>query len=144
MMDEFPVVVRVPVQWADMDAYGHVNNTVFLRFFETARIAYLERCGLVESMTEHGIGAILHSTYCRFRKPIVFPDEVLVGARVIDTRPDRFTHQYRVYSTSQDAVAAEGEGIIVSYNYHDNVKVELPERVRTAIKAIESRSATGD
>ena len=42
-LDDFAVTVRIPVQWGEMDAYGHVNNTVFFRYFESARVEYLER-----------------------------------------------------------------------------------------------------
>lgn len=40
MIAQYPVVVEVPVAWGEMDAYGHVNNIVYFRYFETARIAY--------------------------------------------------------------------------------------------------------
>lgn len=66
----FPVVVTLPVQWGEMDAYGHVNNTVFFRYFETARIAYLERCGFTRTWETARVGAILHSTHCRFRQAL--------------------------------------------------------------------------
>lgn len=139
-MKDFPVIVRIPVQWGDMDAYGHVNNTVFFRYFEVARIAYLERCGLAQSRLTTGIGAILHSTSCRFRRPLQFPDEVVVGARVTDLSTDRFTHEYRVFSTTQEAVAAEGTGIIVAFNYQTGAKTELPTDVRLLISALEERT----
>ena len=43
----FPIVIELPVQWGEMDAYGHVNNTVLFRYFESARMAYFERCGFI-------------------------------------------------------------------------------------------------
>ncbi len=56
---EFPVVLAIPVAWGDMDAMGHVNNTVYLRYFESARIAYFERVGFLEEMASSGVGPIL-------------------------------------------------------------------------------------
>jgi acyl-CoA thioester hydrolase len=93
LLSGFPVIVEVPVAWGDMDAFGHVNNTMFFRYFETARIAFLDRIGF---RGENGIGPILASTQCRFRRPLAFPDTVLVGARVSETTDDRFTHEYRL------------------------------------------------
>ena len=83
-LSAFPVVVEIPVQWGEMDAYGHVNNTVIFRFFESARIAFLERCRFIAAYDELKIGAILHSTDCRFRQPLYYPDTVLVGARAME------------------------------------------------------------
>ncbi len=138
LVAEFPVVVTLPVQWGEMDAYGHVNNTVFFRYFETARIAYLDRCGFLESFDRDRIGAILHSTDCRFRLPLRHPDTVLVGGRAIEVEDDRFTMQYRVISTHQGAVAAEGTGIIVSFNYETGEKTPLPEAIRARIDRMEA------
>ena len=137
----YPVVIQIPVQWGDMDAYGHVNNTVYFRFFESARIAYLERCGFVQSYERARIGAILHSTSCRFRRPLTHPDEIQVGGRVTDMGADRFTMAYRIVSGAQGAVAADGTGLIVSFDYRKETKVPLPEDVRAGIERLE-RNAT--
>ena len=53
----FPVILELPVQWGEMDAYGHVNNTVFFRYFESARMEYLRKCGFAESHERDRIGA---------------------------------------------------------------------------------------
>jgi acyl-CoA thioester hydrolase len=133
----FPVIVALPVQWGEMDAYGHVNNAVFFRYFETARIAYLERCGLVEAYERDRVGAILHSTECRYVRPLYYPDTVLVGARVDGAGEDRFTMRYRLVSLSQDEVSAEASALIVSFDYLAKRKAPLPERVRRLIEELE-------
>jgi len=121
------------VHWGEMDAYGHLNNTVFFRYFETARIAFLERCGMLASYERDHIGAILHSTECRFRRPLFHPDDLLVGARTLAVGDDRFTMGYRIVSLGQDAVAADGSGIIVAYDYAAGRKVALPDAIRAAV-----------
>lgn len=138
-LEGFPVVVRIPVQWGEMDAYDHVNNTVFFRYFESARVRYLERCGFVESRERQGVGAILHSTDCRFLRPLVYPDTVLVGARAAEVSEDRFEMEYRIVSLDQDAVAAHGRGLVVSFDYGAGEKAPLPEAVRRGIDRLEER-----
>jgi len=133
---DFPVVIRALVHWGEMDAYGHVNNTVFFRFFETARMAYLDRCGFLATYQRNRIGAILHSTDCRFRRPLFHPDDVLVGARALDVRDDRFTMGYRVVSLAQQATVADGTAVIVAYDYGAGRKTVLPEEVREAVLRI--------
>ncbi len=133
LLDDFPVVVEVAVRWADMDAFGHVNNTLVFRYFESARIVYLERCGFERSYEETRIGPILHSTSCRFRRQLFYPDTILVGARTIELHEDRFMTEYRALSASQDAVASEGSSIVVSYDYNEARKAPIPETVRALI-----------
>jgi acyl-CoA thioester hydrolase len=137
---EFPVTIEVMVSWGEMDAMGHVNNIVYFRYFESARIAYFERVGFLDAMRATGVGPILASTHCRFRIPLTYPDRVLVGASASELKDDRFVMRYRVVSESKNAVAAEGDGLIVSYDYRNERKAPLPPAVRTEIEALESRS----
>jgi acyl-CoA thioester hydrolase len=138
LLEGFPVVVELPVFWGDMDYFRHVNNIVFFRYFESARIEYLERIGFRQEAQADGAGPILHSTQARFRRPLTWPDTVLVGARTVDVGEDRFTQEYRLVSRAQGEVAAEGGGILVAFDYAANRKVPLPVRVRAAIQALES------
>jgi acyl-CoA thioester hydrolase len=133
----FPVILELPVQWGEMDAYGHVNNTVFFRYFESARMEYLKKCGFVESHERHRIGAILHSTAARFRQPLFFPDTVQIGASASDISDDRFTMNYTVVSLTREVIVAEGSGIIVSFDYSAGKKAVLPAQVQAGIASIE-------
>ena len=142
LLATYPVALGIPVQWGELDAYGHINNTLFFRWFESARIEYLIRSGMVETMERDQIGAILHSTGCRFRRPVFFPDTIEVGGRATDVGHDRFTMEYLVVSREQDAVVGEGTAIIVCYDYAAHAKAPLPDDVRRGIAALEQ--AVGD
>jgi acyl-CoA thioester hydrolase len=143
LLDGFPVVVSLPVQWNEMDAYGHVNNTVYFRYFEAARIEYLERIGIREVTPEQPTGVILHSTSARFRLPVRYPDQVRVGARTVELLDDRFRMEYRVVSEAAGATAAEGWGVVVCFDYAGQRKAALPEAVRHAIQALDDCPAPG-
>ncbi len=134
---DFPVVERLPVAWGDMDAFQHVNNVVYLRWFETARIAYFRAAGWEKAARLGGVGPILARTSCVFRVPLQFPDTIWVGARVEDMGDDRFTMIYRVVSESKGAIAAEGDGRIVSFDYTRQAKAPIPDDVRAAIVKLE-------
>ena len=134
----FPVTVDLPVAWGDMDYFRHVNNIVFFRYFESARIEYLERIGFRELTAGQSVGPILASTACRFRRPVTWPDTVAVGARVTEVEEDRFSMEYRLVSRARGEVAAEGTGVLVSFDYEAQRKVPLPEGVRRAIEEMES------
>jgi len=128
--------VEFPLHWGEMDALGHVNNIVYFRYFETARISYFERTGIQHSGDVH-IGPILASTSCRFRRPLAFPDRIHVGAKVTEIGADRFTMEYAVTSERLDAIAATGEGIVVSFDYRAGRKHPLPETWRERMIALD-------
>lgn len=130
---DYPVRVEISVRWGDMDAFGHVNNTLFFRYLESARIAYLDA---IDFRNSRGVGPILAETRCRFLKPLAYPDRVRVGARATRIEEDRFTHEYLVVSERLEAVVAVGEGLIVSYDYERGVKAPLPADVRARIEAL--------
>lgn len=140
LLGHLPVVVRIPVQWGEMDAYGHVNNTVFFRYFESARVEFLERCGFLQSYEQDRIGAILHSTHCRFRRPLFYPDTAVIGTGAEEILHDRFHMRYEVVSLSSGERVAEGSGIVVSYDYEGHRIAAIPDRVRARICELEVAS----
>jgi acyl-CoA thioester hydrolase len=136
-LSRYPALLTIPVAWGEMDAFAHLNNTVYFRYFESARIAYFRSMEVYETGTPTGVGPILASTSCRFRAPIAYPDTVRVGARVREIGSDRFVMEYAIVSEALGRLAANGEGVIVSYDYSATSKVELPARWRECIVAIE-------
>lgn len=122
-----------------MDAFQHVNNVVYFRYMETARIAYFLKMNYMKIMEETGLGPILASTQCRYRFPLTYPDSVSVGARVPHVEEDRFRMEYRIVSHRHQKVAAEGDALIVSYDYRKRTKAPLPEAVRRYILEMEER-----
>ena len=135
-----PVVVEIPVAWGEMDAFQHVNNVAYFRYFETARIAYFEQIALLELRESTGIGPILASTRCRYRLPLTYPDTLDVGARVADLGSDRFTMHYTVVSRRHGRAAAEGDGVLVAYDYRSGSKTIIPPVLRERILALEGPS----
>lgn len=140
LLSEFPVVIDVPVWWGDQDAFGHVNNTIYMRWFESARIAYTGKVGLTGLMAAHGLGVILAAITCNYRRQITFPDHVHVGARIIRIGRTSLTMEHIVVSTRHQAVAADGSATIVAFNYHTQTSHPVPAEVRRAIEAIEGRA----
>ncbi len=140
LLEDFPVIIEIPVAWGEMDSLRHVNNTVFFRYFESARLAYFERIDYMAIMQQTGIGPILGSTSAKFRAMLTFPDTVSVGARVSAVDDDRFTMKYSAISHRLGKVTADGEAVIVSYDYRNNRKAPLDAVIRQRIKAVERRS----
>jgi len=140
LLAAFPVVIELDVGWSDMDSFDHVSNLVYFRYFQDARLVYLDRVGWLAAKRELGLGPILKSTNATYRKPLKFPDHIWVGARVIDLQPDRMTVEHKVVSRTWDAVACEGLAVMVSYDYRNECKCPLPEAVRKAVEEMEAQT----
>src|SRR5262245_36609709 len=142
MLDEllqgYHVVVTVPIAWGDMDAFQHVNNTRYFRYFEDARIAYMERTGVADLSGASGVGPILAQTSCRFKAPLTYPDEVQIGARVTGVGQHSFKMEFKLVSAALHRVAAIGMAVIVAYDYVEGKKALLPEAWRRALGRVEN------
>jgi len=139
LSEHFPFVVTQQLIWRDMDAYQHVNNAVYFRYFEDVRMALFDELGIVEHKNRTQIGPILASTRCDFRAPLTFPDRIQVGTAIEDLRPKRFVMKYAVYSEAHAALAAEGEGLLVFYDYNLNRSCEIPDVIRERLLALGQR-----
>ncbi|MCA9548057.1 MAG: acyl-CoA thioesterase [Myxococcales bacterium] len=137
----WPITVQRPVLWGDMDALGHVNNTVYFRWFEEARIALLDAVGLRADRAATGTGPILATSACRFRVPLTHPDTVTVHVGVAHIGRTSFTLIYEVHSGAHGALAAEGDSVVVHFDYAAGATAPLPEATR---RALEGLRAPGD
>src|SRR5207237_7400558 len=106
----YPVVVEQAVVWGDMDSYRHVNNVVYFRYFENARLEYFRRMDWFGYEQETGVGPILAATQARFRKPVTYPDVILIAARVAEVGRDRIPVEPRIVSRRLGALTTEGGG----------------------------------
>ncbi len=137
-LNEYPLRISIPVKWGEMDSFSHVNNVVFFRYFEEARIQYFHQSAMSDVMKETGVGPILAHASCRFIKPIVYPDTVEVGARMKSCGASSLVMEYVLYS-EKNGLSAKGEGVIVTFDYAKNKKADVPEKMRRLILEYEKR-----
>ncbi len=126
--------VRVPVRWGDQDALGHVNNTLYLRYVEQARIEFLE------SLADGGwpgapdSGPILAAAELQFKRPIHYPATVVVS--IHSAGPGRTSFPLdSVLSVEgdEDTVYAEVEATLVWVDRRTGRPTPLPEALRAAL-----------
>lgn len=139
-IDEFPVQVRFPVAWGEMDAFDHVNNVTFYRYFENARMKYFDEVGFLDLKAKSGIAPVLAETNCKYLQSLTYPDNLTVGARVRSVGQTSFIMEYLIVSEKVGA-AAFGEGVLVMYDFNTSQKVDVPEEIKTAITKFEKRAA---
>ncbi|TQV86740.1 acyl-CoA thioesterase [Aliikangiella coralliicola] len=124
-----------------MDAFNHINNTVYFRYFENARIEYFERTNINALMQKTKIGPILGETECKYLAPLTYPDKITVGAKVTEIKEKRFSQHYEVFSHKMNKVVAKGRGEIVYFNYADAQTCRIPDEILAAIDRLENQVA---
>jgi acyl-CoA thioester hydrolase len=137
-LKDYPVVFSIAVQWGEQDSFGHVNNIVYLRWCESARIQYMEKIGLLEMLRRSSISCILAHLGCNYRQPVTFPDTVHVGARVTKIGNSSFKMEHAIFSDALGLVA-DADSTLVVYDYNNGKSHPMPDEVRAAIEGMEKR-----
>lgn len=126
-----PFIHRERVRFGDLDAMRHLNNVVFLRYFETARIAYL-RALAPEHDPSHPeadtFGLIFAECHIHYRSPVLFDEEVAVACSVGEVRRSAFRIDFTM--RVGERLAAEGDGWLVGFDYPAQRAAPLPDGLR--------------
>jgi acyl-CoA thioester hydrolase len=128
--------ISIPVAWGDMDPYQHVNNTVYARWIESARIAFFTRVGLMERMHHERIGPILARLTIEYRRPVTYPDVIRVEIEAAKIGRTSLTLRHRISSEDQKAEVATGEDVSVVFDYRAGRPTAVDDRLRAAIAAV--------
>nr|CAA6828933.1 MAG: Thioesterase [uncultured Thiotrichaceae bacterium] len=120
----------LPVRWGDMDAYNHVNNTVYFRFFEEARVQLIEAVagGQIAGRDD---GPVIITANCTFLKLVVYPNDVRVDCYLSDPGRSSFMVRYELFAASDPKdPACTGDSKVVWVDHALGRSVELPSYIR--------------
>jgi acyl-CoA thioester hydrolase len=132
---QFKVWKTFATRWADNDAYGHVNNTVFYQWFDSAVNAWLVEQKLLDIQDGDPI-ALVVETRCAYFAPLTFPENVEVGLAVAQLGRSSVRYRIGVFGAGQNAAAAQGEFVHVLVDRTSRRSVEMPAVWREALEAI--------
>jgi acyl-CoA thioester hydrolase len=135
----FPIVTEISVLWGDQDAFGHVNNVAYLRWCETARVEYFRRIGLAVPVPPDSVGPILATQTCHYRRPLNYPDTIVIGTRVTAIGNSSVRMEHKMISRASGEIAAESDSVIVTVDYSTGRPVRVPDAVRQAVGKMEGR-----
>jgi acyl-CoA thioester hydrolase len=122
----------IPIRWGDMDAMGHVNNTIYFRYMETSRIDWCRSIGCMPEQSKQG--PVIVNAYCSFIRQLRYPGDVLVKHHVTTvgkTSFDTFITMER--SDDTGTIWAEGGARMVWLDFATNQPLPLPGWLREKI-----------
>ncbi|MCB1755442.1 MAG: acyl-CoA thioesterase [Gammaproteobacteria bacterium] len=125
------------IRWGDCDLLGHVNNTLYLRYIESARIAYSEELLDVNLNPSTKTGWVLADLHCSFRDQLTYPCRISVGSRISRVGNSSATMEAAVFAVEKDRAAFTSTAILVWYDFISQQTARIPDQVRQAVKTFE-------
>jgi acyl-CoA thioester hydrolase len=122
---------RIPIRWGDMDAMGHVNNTVYFRFMEQARISWFDRL-VPQAEAWQSTGIVIANATCNFKRPLNYPGTVEVKLYVGPPGGSSVATYYEL--VLRDEVYADGAALVVFIDMEKQKPVRIPENIRTLLQ----------
>jgi acyl-CoA thioester hydrolase len=132
---EFKAWRRFTTRWADNDAYGHVNNTVYYQWFDSAVNAWLVEQGMLDIHSGDPI-ALVVETRCAYFAPLAFPQDVEAGLAIVDLGRSSMRYRIGIFAAGADLAVAQGEFVHVAVDRASRKPVELPSMWRERLEAI--------
>ena len=138
---KWPVQTTIPIQWGEMDAFNHVNNVVYIRWCETARIELFRKIwgdrgiNMKEILEGNGVGPILANFNVNYKIPISYPDNVIIQTRVAQIGNTSFNVEHQVFTEKMgNSVVAEASSVVVMLNYKTAEKFNLNSSMKLKLE----------
>jgi acyl-CoA thioester hydrolase len=126
-------VMTMPIRWGDMDAMGHVNNAVYFRYLEQARIDWLSAIGCAPN--PDGEGPVIINAHCTFLRQLTYPGDIEIRTFVGPQGNSSFEtrHEIRRVDTPE-VLAAEGGAKVVWVNFAQQKSMPLTDELRERLR----------
>lgn len=126
------LTTKIPVRWGDMDFYGHVNNTVYFRFFEQARVEWIEAMRFPVDPNA-GSGPVVINANCTFLIPVNYPATVIVKLYAGEPGRSSVMTWYELFVEGDDRLYADGAAKVVWMDMETGKSVPLPDALREVL-----------
>lgn len=118
---------EIPLRWGDMDAFGHINNTLYLRYCEEARFQWLLEAGIKVLPDSY---PVVVTVGCTFLRPVIYPETIRVDCFATEPGRSSFEAQYRLYTRAEPSDPAAHAYSKIVWVGADGKSRPLPEKVR--------------
>ena len=133
-LSHYPIIHHQPIHWGEMDAFNHLNNVVYYRYAESARIGYLQALGMFDG----NMVTVLAQSSCQYLRPVTYPDTLLLGVRCQRLGNTSIVIEYSYYSCAQEVIVATAEAVIVRLDSDGKDKLPWTAEERERLLALEA------
>ena len=122
------------LDWSEMDLYGHINNVSYFKYGQAARVNFWETIGLTAQDGKSGLGPSIAAVNMRFIRPLHYPGTIKVETEVLFVKNTSFGLRHRMFN-DENILCAEGEDVVVVFDYGMGEKTPIPTVLRTLLEA---------
>ncbi|MDT0687998.1 acyl-CoA thioesterase [Autumnicola psychrophila] len=132
-LPDFKLSLEIRIDWSDLDLYQHVNNVSYMRYLQSGRVNFWEATGIYESYNNINRGTMLVSTHCNFKKSLYYPGKAIVKTMLGEMKNSSFSLNHVILNENNE-ICAEGEDVVVCYDFDENKTFRIPDELRTILK----------
>jgi acyl-CoA thioester hydrolase len=130
-------IERIPIRWGDMDAMGHVNNTVYFRYMEQARISWFDRL-VPEEDAWLSTGIVIANASCNYKRAITYPGTVEVRLFIAPPGGASVATTYELRVDADPEPYADGAAVVVFIDMQTQKSRRIPEAIRARLERAEA------
>jgi acyl-CoA thioester hydrolase len=125
--------INLKIDWSELDYFGHVNNVMFAKYIQAARVNFMERVGIMKTYEEKKIGFLVAATSVLYFKPLFYPGNITIKTLVKETKNTSFILEHDIFNSEND-LCARGEDVIVYFDFNKNEKLLLNSGLLNLLK----------
>ncbi|MBC8047801.1 MAG: acyl-CoA thioesterase [Fimbriimonadaceae bacterium] len=133
----FPIILKLRIDWSEMDLFGHINNVMYAKYIQASRVRYVEEIGIMKMLHEDKIGFMLASSSLQYKKPLHYPGEIIVQTRCEFVKNTSFGIHHQILNATNE-IAAEAHDVLVMFDFNHNEKITIPDSVKKTISSLEN------
>lgn len=134
-MEKTSTALTLRIDWSELDLFGHVNNVMFYKYIQAARVRFWEQIGLYDQFKNDGIAPLLASATIDFKKPLMYPGNVIIQYTPAFIKNTSFGLEYSLLNDKNEIVAF-GRDTMVLYDFNKNEKLNIPDNLRENINKL--------
>jgi acyl-CoA thioester hydrolase len=136
-MELFANMIKLRIDWNDIDQFKHVNNISVLRYIQSSRVSYCEKIGIIQMHSAENKGPVIASINTQFIKPLFYPGSIIVYSKIGTIKNTSFEIIHLIYN-NQNEITTEARDIMVFYDFTKNTKIKLTDSLKEKIMCIEN------
>jgi acyl-CoA thioester hydrolase len=136
-LNDFPLEIKLRIDWSDLDVYEHVNNVNIIRYLQSARVNIWEKSGLYKSYKETNRGPMLVSSKVDFKKSLFYPGTITIKSRVGYIKNSSFSLEHFIIDESGE-VCIETKDIAVCFDFNTEKTYQIPAELRETFERYSS------
>jgi acyl-CoA thioester hydrolase len=137
--EDFKIKLVIPVRFRDTDMMSHVNNAVYMTYFEQSRFHYLKELGFDFIKNQKDFSFILAEIRCRFLDPALYGEIIYVHIRISNIKRSQFEFEYLITCEKDSRTIAMAHSIQVVFDWEKHKLGRIPENLKEKIEKLEGK-----